>query len=73
MSGVFTFETLLCVLILFIYTISASIFEKFHFHYLHESGLCMILGVICSLFAKLISPDVIINIFIVNRIIFPIR
>ena len=54
----FTLETLLFMLILFLYTISAPIFEKFKFHYMHESGMCMILGVIITLLLKLISPDV---------------
>ena len=40
--------TLLAILILMIYTVSAPIFEKIHFHYMHESGLCMIIGEIVS-------------------------
>ena len=43
--------TLLAIIILMIYTVSAPIFEKIHFHYMHESGLCMIIGVIVSLIA----------------------
>ena len=40
--------TLLAIVILMIYTVAAPIFEKIHFHYMHESGLCMIIGVIFS-------------------------
>ena len=48
--------TLLAILILMIYTVSAPIFEKIHFHYMHESGLCMIIGVIVSLIAIFFDP-----------------
>ena len=48
--------TLLAIIILMIYTVSAPIFEKIHFHYMHESGLCMIIGVIVSLVAIFFDP-----------------
>ena len=48
--------TLLAIIILMIYTVSAPIFEKIHFHYMHESGLCMIIGVIISLIAIFFNP-----------------
>ena len=48
--------TLLAIIILMIYTVSAPIFEKVHFHYMHESGLCMIIGVIVSLIAIFFDP-----------------
>ena len=48
--------TLLTIIILMIYTVSAPIFEKIHFHYMHESGLCMIIGVIVSLIAIFFDP-----------------
>ena len=48
--------TLLAIIILMIYTVAAPIFEKIHFHYMHESGLCMIIGVIVSLIAILFDP-----------------
>ena len=48
--------TLLAIIILMIYTVSAPIFEKIHFHYMHESGLCMIIGVIISLIAIFFDP-----------------
>ena len=48
--------TLLAIIILMIYTVAAPIFEKIHFHYMHESGLCMIIGVIVSLIAIFFEP-----------------
>ena len=48
--------TLLAIIILMIYTVAAPIFEKIHFHYMHESGLCMIIGVIISLIAIFFDP-----------------
>jgi hypothetical protein len=51
-------ETLLAILILLFYTISAPLFEKYHFHYMHESGLCMIIGIVISVLAMIISPEV---------------
>ena len=48
--------TLLAIIILMIYTVSAPIFEKIHFHYMHESGMCMIIGVIISLIAIFFDP-----------------
>ena len=48
--------TLLAIIILMIYTVAAPIFEKIHFHYMHESGLCMIIGVVVSLIAIFFDP-----------------
>ena len=48
--------TLLAIIILMIYTVAAPIFEKIHFHYMHESGLCMIIGIIISLIAIFFDP-----------------
>lgn len=41
-----TFEAgaLVAVFILILFTLAAPIFEKLHFHYIHESGLCMLIG-----------------------------
>jgi hypothetical protein len=57
-KGHLSLETLLAILILLFYTVSAPIFEKIHFHYMHESGMCMIIGVVITLVAYLFSPDV---------------
>ena len=49
-------ETLLGIIILFIYTVTGPIFEKINFHYMHESGLCMIIGVLITFFSMIIGP-----------------
>ncbi len=51
-------KTLIAIVILLIYTIATPIFEKIHFHYIHESGICMILGLFVSLIATIINPTV---------------
>jgi hypothetical protein len=53
-----SFKTLIAVSILFLYTISAPIFEKMKFHYIHESGLSMIIGLIITFTAMIINPQV---------------
>jgi hypothetical protein len=57
-GGHLSLETLIAIIILLIYTISAPLFEKYHFHYMHESGMCMLLGACITLLAMIISPDV---------------
>ncbi|MCQ2816995.1 MAG: cation:proton antiporter [archaeon] len=47
-----TIISLLAIVILTLYTVAAPIFEKYNFHYMHESGLCMIIGVLITLLAK---------------------
>lgn len=54
-----TLEIILATLILVLYTIAAPIFEKYHFHYIHESGLVMLLGIAITLLIKIVSPSVI--------------
>jgi hypothetical protein len=56
-----TLTTLLAVSILFLYTIAHSIFDKYKFHYIHESGLSMIVGILLTLITMAISPSVIIK------------
>lgn len=53
----FTLPILIAILILVIYTIAAPIFEKYHFHYIHESGLVMLLGILITLLIKIFSPS----------------
>jgi len=53
-----TLETLLAILILLFYTVSVPLFEKYHFHYMHESGLCMVIGIVVTILVMLISPEV---------------
>lgn len=57
--GFLSLQTLVAICILLIYTIAAPLFEKYHFHYMHESGVCMIIGVLVTLLAMIINPHVI--------------
>jgi hypothetical protein len=57
-EGFLSLQTLIAILILLVYTVAAPLFEKYHFHYMHESGVCMIIGVIVTLFAMIINPSV---------------
>ena len=57
-GGHLTFETLLAIIILLIYTISAPLFETIHFHYMHESGVIMLLGLAITLVAMVYNPEV---------------
>lgn len=58
-GGHLILETLVAIVILLFYTISAPLFEKYHFHYMHESGMCMIIGVIITLLGGFLSGNVI--------------
>ena len=49
-------KTLLAVTILLIYIVSGKIFQKFNFHIMHESGLCMPIGMLVSAIAYYFSP-----------------
>ncbi len=51
-------KTLIAIIILLVHTIASPIFEKFHFHYIHESGISMLLGMIVGLVAMWVSPTV---------------
>ena len=55
-ESILNLATLLSIIILMIYTVAAPIFEKIHFHYMHESGLCMIIGVIITLIVTIFNP-----------------
>ena len=57
-EGFLSLQTLIAILIILIYTIAAPLFEKYHFHYMHESGVCMIIGVLVTLIAMVINPHV---------------
>ena len=52
-------KTLIVIIILLVHTIAPTIFEKYNFHYLHESGISMILGMLVGLISMLLSPTVI--------------
>ena len=53
-----SFETLIIGIVLIIYTIANPILRKFNITFVHESGICMILGCLINLFAQLINPNV---------------
>ena len=53
-------KTLIAIIILLLYTIATPVFEKLHFHYMHESGICMILGFLVGLISMLTNPFVLI-------------
>ena len=50
-------EVLISVILLVLYVIAAPVFEKIHFHYMHESGMVMLLGIIITLLIKIFSPS----------------
>lgn len=62
-AGHLALETLIAIIILLIYTISAPIFEKIKFNYMHESGMCMLIGIAITIVAMIISPEVYIRVF----------
>ena len=50
-------QVLLAVLLLVLYVIAAPVFEKIHFHYMHESGVVMLLGIGITLTFKFFIPS----------------
>ena len=50
------FKVLIAILLLLIYIVSAPIFLKLKFYLLHQSGLCMLLGMLISLITRFITP-----------------
>ena len=47
-----SYKTVIAILILIFHTIATPIFHKINFYYIHESGICMILGFIIALISK---------------------
>ena len=50
-------QVLLAVILLVLYVIAAPVFEKIHFHYMHESGVVMLLGIGITLTFKYFIPS----------------
>ena len=50
-------QVLLAIILLVLYVIAAPIFEKIHFHYMHESGVVMLLGIGITLAFKFFIPS----------------
>ena len=55
LSSTLSYKGVVAIIILIFYTIAAPIFQKFNFHYLHESGICMIVGTLIALVSKYIG------------------
>ena len=51
-----TFKSLIALTLLLIYIIGGSIFSKLSIYYIHESGVCMILGMIITTIAYFFTP-----------------
>lgn len=56
-----TTETLIVVAILLVFIICGPVFERIHFHYAHESGVVMILGVLVTLLVNKLDPEVLLK------------
>ena len=56
-EGHLSLQVLLAVILLVLYVIAAPIFEKVHFHYMHESGMVMIMGIAITLTFKFFIPS----------------
>ena len=54
-SSSLSYKAVVAIIILIFYTIAAPIFQKLNFHYLHESGICMIVGMLIALISKYVG------------------
>jgi sodium/hydrogen exchanger-like protein 6/7/sodium/hydrogen exchanger 8 len=54
-SSNLSYKGVVAIIILIFYTIAEPIFKKLNFHYLHESGICMIVGMIIALISKYVG------------------
>ena len=64
-SSSLSYKGVVAIIILIFYTIAAPIFQKLNFHYLHESGICMIVGALIALLSKYIgNPNDSLNNFV---------
>ena len=69
-SSTLSYKGVVAIIILIFYTIAAPIFQKFNFHYLHESGICMIVGTLIALISKYIGNDTLNNFVSFNEEMF---
>ena len=54
-------KTLIVILILLVHTLASTIYEKFQFHYIHESGISILLRAILGILgldSMVVSPNV---------------
>ena len=56
-SSTLSYKGVVAIIILIFYTVAAPIFKKFNFHYLHESGICMIVGTIIAIISKYVNMN----------------
>ena len=64
-SSSLSYKGVVAIVILIFYTIAAPIFQKLNFHYLHESGICMIVGTLIALLSRYIgNPNDSLNNFV---------
>ena len=56
-EGHLSLQVLLAVILIVMYVIAAPIFDKIHFHYMHESGMVMLLGIAITLVFKFFIPS----------------
>jgi sodium/hydrogen exchanger-like protein 6/7/sodium/hydrogen exchanger 8 len=64
-SSSLSYKGVVAIVILIFYTIAAPIFQKLNFHYLHESGICMIVGSLIALLSRYIgNPNDSLNNFV---------
>ena len=49
-------KSLIAVMIILIYIVAGPVFEKINFYFIHESGLCMLIGMTISVITYFISP-----------------
>lgn len=52
LQGKLNFEVLISLILIILYTVVSPIFNKFNFHYIHESGVVIILGAVITLILK---------------------
>ncbi len=52
-----TTETLLAMITLIVFIITGPLFEKWHFHYAHESGVVMLVGIVLTLIVNYFDPE----------------
>ena len=53
-----TVETLLSLMILLMYNVFPPLIETYKFHYIHESGLCMITCLVCTIIINIFYTTV---------------
>jgi hypothetical protein len=58
-----TLETLMAFIIILLYNVVPMLFETYKFHYIHESGLCMLCGLIITISLSFFYSAVLISLY----------